>query len=76
MFAHGSTGVVLVRWLVSVGSRVEADDPIFEVSTPQLDSEIPSPIAGVIVEFLVQEAAVAVKGAILAKLLPGANQPG
>jgi biotin carboxyl carrier protein len=72
LFEAGSTGVVLVHWLVSVGSRVEAGQPIFEISTPQIDSEIPSPTAGVIIEILVQDTAIVGRGELLAKILPGA----
>jgi pyruvate dehydrogenase E2 component (dihydrolipoamide acetyltransferase) len=43
----------LSRWLKHVGDRVEFDDPLFEVSTDKVDSEIPSPYDGVILEILV-----------------------
>ena len=41
-------------WFKQVGDTVELDDPLFEVSTDKVDSEIPSPYDGVIVEILVQ----------------------
>ncbi|TDW28470.1 2-oxo acid dehydrogenase subunit E2 [Cryobacterium psychrophilum] len=45
----------VTRWLKNVGDRVEVDEPLLEVSTDKVDTEIPSPIAGVIEEILVQE---------------------
>ena len=44
----------LTNWLKQVGDTVEFDDPLFEVSTDKVDSEIPSPYDGVIAEILVQ----------------------
>ena len=43
------------RWLKQVGDRVEVDEPLVEVSTDKVDTEIPSPIAGVVLEILVPE---------------------
>src|SRR5690554_2760945 len=45
----------VTRWLKNVGDHVEVDEPLVEVSTDKVDTEIPSPIAGVIEEILVQE---------------------
>ncbi|GAA2023122.1 hypothetical protein GCM10009819_02220 [Agromyces tropicus] len=45
----------VTRWLKNVGDRVEVDEPLLEVSTDKVDTEIPSPVAGVIEEILVQE---------------------
>src|SRR4051812_12721194 len=45
----------VTRWLKKVGDRVEVDEPLLEVSTDKVDTEIPSPIAGVIETILVQE---------------------
>ncbi|ACV80396.1 2-oxo acid dehydrogenase subunit E2 [Nakamurella multipartita] len=44
----------LTSWLKNVGDAVEMDDPLFEVSTDKVDSEIPSPYDGVLLEILVQ----------------------
>lgn len=38
------------RWLKKVGDQVAVDEPLLEVSTDKVDSEVPSPIAGVITE--------------------------
>jgi pyruvate dehydrogenase E2 component (dihydrolipoamide acetyltransferase) len=45
----------VTRWLKNVGDRVEVDEPLLEVSTDKVDTEIPSPIAGVIEAILVAE---------------------
>lgn len=45
----------VTRWLKNVGDRVEVDEPLVEVSTDKVDTEIPSPIAGIIEAILVQE---------------------
>ena len=45
----------LTRWLKKVGDKVERDEPLFEISTDKVDTEIPSPAAGVLSEVLVQE---------------------
>src|SRR4029079_16947173 len=45
----------VTRWLKKVGDRVEVDEPLLEVSTARVDTEIPSPVAGVIEAILVAE---------------------
>ncbi|MEA9984827.1 2-oxoglutarate dehydrogenase, E2 component, dihydrolipoamide succinyltransferase [Subtercola sp. RTI3] len=45
----------VTRWLKNVGDRVEVDEPLLEVSTDKVDTEIPSPISGIIEQILVQE---------------------
>lgn len=45
----------ITRWLKQVGDRVEADEPLFEVSTDKVDSEVPAPAAGVVTAILVPE---------------------
>ena len=45
----------VTRWLKKVGDRVEVDEPLLEVSTDKVDTEIPSPVAGVIEAILVPE---------------------
>ena len=56
----------VTRWLKSVGDRVEVDEPLLEVSTDKVDTEIPSPVAGTLQQILVQEDEVAAVGADLA----------
>jgi pyruvate dehydrogenase E2 component (dihydrolipoamide acetyltransferase) len=45
----------LTKWLKQPGERVERDEPLFEISTDKVDTEIPSPTAGTLGEILVQE---------------------
>lgn len=45
----------LTKWLKKVGDKVERDEPLFEISTDKVDSEIPSPAAGVLTEIVVKE---------------------
>jgi pyruvate dehydrogenase E2 component (dihydrolipoamide acetyltransferase) len=45
----------ITRWLKQVGDRVDADEPLFEVSTDKVDSEVPAPSSGVLAEILVAE---------------------
>src|SRR5690606_41401668 len=40
----------ITKWLVTVGSQVERDQPLFEISTDKVDAEIPSPAAGTLLE--------------------------
>jgi len=45
----------ITRWFKQVGETVAADEPLFEVSTDKVDSEVPAPAAGVVSEILVAE---------------------
>ena len=45
----------LTKWLKKKGDRVERDEPLFEISTDKIDTEIPSPAAGVVQDILVKE---------------------
>ncbi|WP_281964518.1 2-oxoglutarate dehydrogenase, E2 component, dihydrolipoamide succinyltransferase [Serinicoccus marinus] len=45
----------VTRWLKSVGDSVEVDEPLLEVSTDKVDTEIPSPVAGTLQEILAEE---------------------
>ncbi|MFP5347268.1 MAG: biotin/lipoyl-containing protein, partial [Actinomycetes bacterium] len=56
----------VTRWLKQVGDRVEVDEPLLEVSTDKVDTEIPSPVAGVVQEILVDEDETVEVGAKLA----------
>ena len=66
----------ITRWAKSVGDRVEEDEILFEVSTDKVDSEVPSPAAGVLREILVQEGETADVGAKLAVIEDGASADG
>ncbi|MBS5254418.1 MAG: hypothetical protein KHY38_04985, partial [Cutibacterium granulosum] len=43
------------RWLKTVGDTIEADEPLVEVSTDKVDTEVPSPATGTLLEIRVQE---------------------
>jgi len=45
----------VTRWLKAVGEEVEVDEPLLEVSTDKVDTEVPSPVAGVVEKILVEE---------------------
>jgi 2-oxoglutarate dehydrogenase E2 component (dihydrolipoamide succinyltransferase) len=45
----------LTKWLKKPGDRIERDEPLFEISTDKVDTEIPSPAAGTLAEILVEE---------------------
>lgn len=58
----------LTKWLKKVGDRVERDEPLFEISTDKVDTEIPSPAAGVLSEILVQEGATVAINTVVARI--------
>ncbi|MDI3331760.1 MAG: 2-oxoglutarate dehydrogenase, E2 component, dihydrolipoamide succinyltransferase [Micrococcus sp.] len=63
----------VTRWLKEVGDEVAVDEPLVEVSTDKVDTEIPSPVAGVLEEILVQEDETVEVGAPLARVGDGAG---
>src|SRR6187549_3511792 len=56
----------VTRWLKHEGDRVEVDEPLLEVSTDKVDTEIPSPAAGVLSRIVVGEDETALVGSELA----------
>src|SRR5436305_297365 len=62
----------LTRWLKKPGEKVERDEPLFEISTDKVDTEIPSPAAGVLNEVLVQEGTTVAINSIVARIGDGA----
>jgi pyruvate dehydrogenase E2 component (dihydrolipoamide acetyltransferase) len=62
----------VTRWLKKVGDTVAVDEPLVEISTDKVDTEIPSPVAGVVQEILVQEDETVEVGAVLARVGDGA----
>lgn len=56
----------VTRWLKAVGDTVTADEPLLEVSTDKVDTEIPSPVSGVLTEIIAGEDAVVLVGGALA----------
>jgi pyruvate/2-oxoglutarate dehydrogenase complex dihydrolipoamide acyltransferase (E2) component len=62
-----TTGTV-TRWLLAEGDPVNFDDPLLEVATDKVDSEIPSPYSGVLLEIMVPEGEAVEVGAALARI--------
>src|SRR3954462_5835417 len=65
----------VTRWLKAEGERVEADEPLLEVSTDKVDTEIPSPAAGVLASIKVAEDETVEVGAELAVIDDGTGAP-
>lgn len=65
----------ITRWLKAVGDDVAVDEPLLEISTDKVDTEIPSPVAGTLQEILVQEDETVAVGSALARIGSGAAAP-
>ncbi|WP_404321901.1 2-oxoglutarate dehydrogenase, E2 component, dihydrolipoamide succinyltransferase [Arthrobacter luteolus] len=65
----------VTRWLKSVGDDVAVDEPLLEVSTDKVDTEIPSPVAGKLLEIKVNEDETAEVGSVLAVIGSGSAAP-
>src|SRR3954453_11143844 len=63
----------VTRWLKNVGDTVELAEPLLEISTDKVDTEIPSPFAGVLEQILVQEDETVEVGATLAVIGSGSG---
>jgi len=69
---------IITRWMKNVGDVVERDEPLFEISTDKVDSELPSPAAGVLLKILANEGDTVGVGAVVAvigELDGSANAP-
>src|SRR5437764_14072200 len=62
-----SEGTV-TKWLKNPGDTVEADEPLLEISTDKVDTEVPAPGTGVLSEILVQEGETVEVGTLLARI--------
>lgn len=58
----------ITRWLKQPGEQVAQDEPLYEVSTDKVDTEVPAPVAGVVSEILVAEGETVEVGTLLAQL--------
>jgi pyruvate dehydrogenase E2 component (dihydrolipoamide acetyltransferase) len=65
----------LTKWLKKAGEHVERDEPLFEISTDKVDTEIPSPSAGVLAEVLVEEGKTVAINAVVGRIQDGASAP-
>ena len=64
-----SEGTV-TKWLKQVGDAIGRDEPLLEISTDKVDTEVPSPGEGVVAEILVQEGETVEVGTVLARIAP------
>jgi pyruvate dehydrogenase E2 component (dihydrolipoamide acetyltransferase) len=62
----------VTRWLKKVGDSVEVDEPLVEVSTDKVDTEIPSPVAGTLISITAEEDVTVSVGGELARIGTGA----
>jgi 2-oxoglutarate dehydrogenase E2 component (dihydrolipoamide succinyltransferase) len=65
----------LTKWLKKPGDKVERDEPLFEISTDKVDTEIPSPAAGTLAEILVEEGKTVGINTIVGRISDGASSP-
>ncbi|MCR8669930.1 biotin/lipoyl-containing protein, partial [Agrococcus sp. HG114] len=65
----------IVRWLKAVGDEIAVDEPIVEISTDKVDTEVPSPVAGTISELLVDEDDTVEVGTVIARVGGAAAAP-
>ena len=63
----------ITKWLKKVGDKVERDEPLLEISTDKVDSEVPSPVAGTLEEMIVQEGETVEINTVLARIGDGSG---
>jgi 2-oxoglutarate dehydrogenase E2 component (dihydrolipoamide succinyltransferase) len=64
----------IIKWLKTEGETVERDEPLFEISTDKVDTEVPSPMAGTVAKILVPEGETVSVGTQLALIESGASE--
>ena len=65
----------ITRWLKQEGDPIEADEPLLEISTDKVDTEVPSPASGTVTQILVQEGETVTVGTKLAQIGGAAAAP-
>src|SRR5881392_3113578 len=65
----------ITKWLKKKGERIERDEPLFEISTDKIDTEIPAPAAGVVQDILVKEGQTVQINTVVAVIGDGSAQP-
>ena len=65
----------ITKWLKKKGERVERDEPLFEISTDKIDSEIPAPASGVVQDILVKEGQTVQINTVVAVIGDGGSKP-
>ena len=63
----------IIRWAKKVGEKIAKDETILEISTDKVDSEIPSPVAGILAAIIVAEQETVPVGTVIAKVETDAN---
>ena len=65
----------ITRWFKKVGDTIAADEPLFEVSTDKVDTEVPSPVAGTVTEIRVAEGETVAVGTVIAVVGAAGSAP-
>src|SRR6476661_8410609 len=65
----------ITKWLKKPGDSVQRDEPLFEISTDKIDTEIPSPAAGVLQDILVKEGQTVQINTVVAVIGDGSAKP-
>src|SRR5262245_36419119 len=65
----------ITKWLKKTGDRVERDEPLFEISTDKIDTEIPSPASGVVQDILIKEGQTVQINTVVAVIGDGTTKP-
>src|SRR5205814_3985435 len=65
----------ITKWLKQEGEQIEADEPLLEISTDKVDTEVPSPASGTVTQILVQEGETVAVGTKLAQIGGAAGAP-
>src|SRR3954464_9757570 len=65
----------ITKWLKKKGEKVERDEPLFEISTDKIDSEIPAPASGIVQDILVKEGQTVQINTVVAVIGDGTSKP-
>jgi len=65
----------ITKWLKQVGESIAQDEPLLEISTDKVDTEVPSPAEGVVTQILAQEGETVEVGTVIAMIGPAGSQP-
>jgi len=66
----------ILKWLKNEGDQVKADEPLFEISTDKVDTEVPSPVAGTVTKLLVAEGTTVPVGTAVMEIDDGSGTAG
>src|SRR3982751_467933 len=58
----------ILKWLKKEGDKIEMDEPVLEIATDKVDSEVPSPVAGILSKKLFEEGQVVKVGEVIAEI--------